>query len=52
MSDYHSNKQSRFITYLDENSLYGWAMSKDLPYSEFEWLKKKLMLCQLMKKVI
>ena len=52
MSDYDSNKQSRFITYWDENSLYSWAISKDLPYSELEWLKKMLMLCQLMKKVI
>ena len=39
MSDYDSNKQSTFITYLDKNNLYGWAMSEYLPYSEFEWLK-------------
>ena len=39
MSDYDSNKQSIFITYLDKNNLYGWAMSEYLPYSEFEWLK-------------
>ena len=39
MSDYDSNKQSTFITYLDKNSLYGWAMSEYLPYSETEWLK-------------
>ena len=39
MSDYDSNKQSTFITYLDKNSLCGWAMSEYLPYSEFEWLK-------------
>ena len=32
-------KQSTFITYLDKNNLYGWAMSEYLPYSEFEWLK-------------
>ena len=24
---------------LDLNSLYGWAMSEYLPYSEFQWLK-------------
>ena len=27
MSDYDSNKQATFITYLDKNNLYGWAMS-------------------------
>ena len=39
MSDYDSNKTSTFITYLDKNNLYGWPMSKYLPYSEFECLK-------------
>ena len=39
MSDYDPNKQSAFITYLDKNNLYGWAMGEYLPYSEFEWLK-------------
>ena len=40
MSDYDSNKKSTFITYLDKNNLYGWAMSEYHPYGEFEWLKK------------
>ena len=39
MSDYDSNKQSTFITYLDKNNLYGWAMSEYLPYSKSESLK-------------
>ena len=39
MSDYDSKKPSTFITYLEKNNLYGWAMSEYLPYSEFEWLK-------------
>ena len=39
MSDYDPNKPSTFITYLDKNNLYGWAMSEYLPYGEFEWLK-------------
>ena len=39
MCDYDSNKSSTFITYLDKNNLYGWAMSEYLPYREFEWLK-------------
>ena len=43
MCDYDSDKPSTFITYLDKNNLYGWAMSEYLPYSQFEWLKKMLM---------
>ena len=39
MCDYDSNKQSTFITYLDKNNLYGWSMSKYLPYGEFKWVK-------------
>ena len=39
MCDYDANKQSTFINYLDKNNLYGWSMSKYLPYGEFEWLK-------------
>ena len=39
MNDYDPEKPSTFITYLDKNNLYGWAMSEYLPYSEFEWLK-------------
>ena len=39
MNDYGPEKMSTFITYLDMNNLYGWAMSKYLPYGEFEWLE-------------
>ena len=28
MNDYDPKKQSTFISYLDMNNLYGWAMSK------------------------
>ena len=30
---------SKFITYLDANNLYGWAMSKPLPTHGFKWMK-------------
>ena len=30
---------STFITYLDMNNLYSWAMSDYLPYGRFVWLK-------------
>ena len=39
MNDYDPKKQSTFISYLDMNNLYGWAMSEYLPYKEFNWLK-------------
>ena len=37
MNDYDPKKPSTFITYLDMNNLYGWAMSEYHPYGEFEW---------------
>ena len=27
-----------FITYLDANNLYGWAMRKPLPVGNFKWM--------------
>ena len=39
MNDYDPKKPSTFITYLDMNNLYGWAMSEYLPYGGFKWLK-------------
>ena len=41
MESYDSSKKSNYITYLDANNLYGWAMSQYLPYSGFKWLGKK-----------
>ena len=38
-SDYDKNKQSNYLMYLDANSLYGTAMMKHLPISNFKWLK-------------
>ena len=39
MNDYDPKKQSTFISYLDMNNLYGWAMSEYLPYEGLKWLK-------------
>ena len=39
MGDYDLEKPSTFISYLDKNNLYCWAMSEYLPYGEFEWLE-------------
>ena len=38
-NDYDPTKPSTFISYLDMNNLYGWAMSEYLPYDGFNWLK-------------
>ena len=39
MNDYNPKEPSPFITCLDKNNLYGWAMSKYLPYEKFEGVK-------------
>ena len=36
---FDARKPSRYITYLDENNLYGWAMSKPLLTHGFKWMK-------------
>ena len=41
MECYDSSEKSKYITYLDANNLYGWAMSQYLPYSGFKWLNQK-----------
>ncbi|KAJ3640822.1 hypothetical protein Zmor_027360, partial [Zophobas morio] len=37
--DYDKTKPPSFIVYLDANNLGGWAMSQNLPFSDFTWLK-------------
>ena len=37
---FDDKKPSKYITYLDSNNLYGWAMSKPLPMHGFKWMKK------------
>ena len=41
MECYDSDKESKFIAYLDANILYGWVMIQYLSYGRFEWLSKK-----------
>ena len=36
-----STKPSNYITYLDANNLYGWAMSEDLSTGGFRWVSEK-----------
>ena len=38
MSSYDPDKPSKYITYLDANSLYSWSMNQYLPYGGFKWI--------------
>ena len=37
-TEFDPAEESKFTSYLDANNLYGWAMSKQLPTSGFEWM--------------
>ena len=37
-AEFDPAKESKFISYLDANNLYGWAIWKQLPTSGFEWM--------------
>ncbi|KAI8115998.1 hypothetical protein CVS40_11867 [Lucilia cuprina] len=39
LSDYKDKLPSKYLTYLDANNLYGWAMSQSLPECDFEWIE-------------
>ena len=41
MKEYNKSKPTKYLTYLDANNLYGWAMSQPLPINNFEWMNKK-----------
>ena len=38
MPSFDPSKPSKYITYLDANNLYGWAMSRKLPTHGFKWM--------------
>ena len=38
VSNFDPEKPTDYITYLDANNLYGWAMSQSLPTGGFEWV--------------
>ena len=37
MKNYDKSIESSYLTYLDANNLYGWAMSQKLPVNGFMW---------------
>ena len=39
MKNCDPKKENKYITDLDANNLFGWAMSQYLPYGEFKWVK-------------
>ena len=39
MKNYDKNTTSSYLTYLDANNLYGWAMSQKRPVNGFEWVE-------------
>ena len=39
MKNYNKDEEGAFLEYLDENNLYGWAMSEPLPIDGFDWIK-------------
>ena len=41
LPNYDPEKESSYISYLDANNLYGWAMSKPLPTGNFKFVNKK-----------
>ena len=42
MKNYDKKIESSYLTYLDANNLYGWAMSKKLPVNGFMWYNSYL----------
>jgi len=41
MKEYDKHIPSKYITYLDANNLYGYAMSQYLPTGRFRWMTEK-----------
>ena len=42
MKNYDKKTESSYLTYLDANNLYGWAMSQKLPVNGFMWYNEYL----------
>ena len=40
MTEYDPSQPQKYLTYLDFNNLYGWAMNQFLPISDFNWINE------------
>ena len=50
MPNYNSKALITFLMYVDENNLYGWAMSKKLPIDTFTWCDKlEMFTCDVIR---
>ena len=38
---YDTKQPTSYIMEVDANNLYGWVMSQDMPYGEFEWVSEE-----------
>ena len=38
MKNYDNSIESSYLSYLDANNLYGWAMFQKLPVNSFKWV--------------
>ena len=46
MKNHDKNKESTYLEHLDANNLYGWAICKKLPVSDFEWVDDLLIFIE------
>ena len=46
MKNHDKNKESTYLEHLDANNLYGWAICKKLPESDFEWVDDLLIFTE------
>ena len=49
MKNYDKNIKSSYLTYLNANNLYRWAISQKLPVTGFEWVKE---LCKFDERLV
>ena len=52
MNDYDHKKSSIFISSLDMNNIYGWAMSEYRPYEGFKWFNVKFDVMSINEKIL